>query len=123
PLLGLDRLRRHALRAGPSLQLRPQPDHVQKGPGHHEAARRAGAVVVVEVAVDGDPAVLRPGDRLFHLATLAVAFLHHADALRKNRVLMPTEVTMRKPRVQLIAVTPADTLRWLKPDLLTRLLP
>jgi membrane protease YdiL (CAAX protease family) len=34
---------------------------------------------------------------------------------------MPSEVAVA--RVEVIAVTPADTLRWVKPDLLTRLLP
>src|SRR5438105_6985410 len=73
PLLGLDPLRAQPVQPAPLLELRPQPDHVEKRLLPREAADR-GAVVGVEVAVDRDPARLRKLDCFSYLTPFKVLF-------------------------------------------------
>ncbi len=63
PLLGLNPLWPQAVQAPPLLQSGTQADHMQERPLATQATNR-GPVIVVEVAVNGDPARLGEGDRL-----------------------------------------------------------
>src|ERR1700686_1796886 len=70
----------------PLLEHRAQPDDVQERLlAHHPPDRRA--VVVVEVAVDGDATGFSERDRLFDLAALEVAFAKRlAHDLRSGQI-------------------------------------
>src|ERR1700686_5434880 len=70
----------------PLLEHRAQPDDVQERLlAHHPPDRRA--VVVVEVAVDGDATGFSERDRLFDLAALEVAFAKSlAHDLRSGQI-------------------------------------
>src|SRR5450759_5060268 len=71
-LLGLDPLRPEPMLPAPFFEDRSQSDDVQEGLfPHHPSDRRA--VVVVEVAVDGNPARLCKSDRLLDLSPLEIA--------------------------------------------------
>src|SRR5579859_7361974 len=84
PLLGLDPLPPQPVAGSPELQPRPQPQDVEKGP-LAPPPPDLGPVVMVEVAVDRDPAGLREGDRLPDLAALEVAFDQRILALPAGR--------------------------------------
>src|SRR3954447_12862234 len=84
-LFGLDPLWPQAVTAAPSLERRPEADHVQE---RLLAAKSPDgrAVVSVEVAVDGDTACLRERDRLLDLPTLEIALLERRlDHDRRSR--------------------------------------
>ena len=74
-LLGLDPFRTETVLSSPLLEHVAQPDHVKEGLLAAETPDR-GAVVGVEVAMDGYAALLGEGYRLFDLPPLKVLFAH-----------------------------------------------
>ena len=76
-LLGLDPFRAQAMLAAPLFEHRTQADHMQERFLSDKSADR-GAVVVVEVAVNRDAALLSEGDRFSDLTPLEI-FLAQAS--------------------------------------------
>src|SRR5260370_41176150 len=72
-LLRLDPLRPQAMQPAPGLEVRAQPDHVQERPLAHHAPN-GGAVVVIEVAVDGDAPSFRKRKSLLDLPSLVIQY-------------------------------------------------
>src|SRR5437588_12042315 len=81
PPLGLDPFRPETVADAPFGQHRAAADDVQERLVHGEAGAMLGAVVMVEVAVHGNPARLREGDRLPDLAPLEVALLQQGQPI------------------------------------------
>lgn len=78
-LLRLDPFRPQTVLTTPFREHWAQPNDVEEGPLAHHAPDH-GTVVVVEVAVDGDPAGFRKRDRLFDLAALEILLPERRDA-------------------------------------------
>src|SRR5437762_9304679 len=83
PLLGLNPLRPEAVFAAPLLEARPESDHMQERPlpAHAPDGR---AMVVVEVAVHGDAAGFRKGDRFPDLPPLEIALAWRLIGQRRS---------------------------------------
>src|ERR1700693_5822604 len=97
-LLGLDPLGAKAVVPAPLLEHRPQADDVQERLlTHHPPDRRA--VVVVEVAVDGDATGLGEGDGLFDLAPLEVLLVKRRAQTRPSQSLPAYASECGCPRV------------------------
>src|ERR1700737_127317 len=83
-LLRLNPLRSQAMQPAPRLEVWAQADHVEERTLPHHAAD-CGAVVMIEIAVNGDAARLGEGDRLFDLPALEVTLFQLTPRVRTNR--------------------------------------